>query len=43
VGTEIFTIICFFVHNFGYRYARKSFKGSQDADVGLVSKNLEPK
>jgi len=27
----------FFGHNFGYRYARKSFKGSKDADFGLVS------
>jgi len=38
VGAEIFTNFCFFVHNFGYRYARKSFKGSKDADFGLVFK-----
>jgi len=43
VGAEIFTKFCFFVYNFGYRYARKSFKGSKDADFGLISKNIEPK
>jgi len=40
VGAEIFTNFCFFVHNFGYRYARKPFKGSKDADFGLVSKTI---
>jgi len=39
VGAEIFTNFWCFVHNFGYRYARKSFKGSKDADFGLVSTN----
>jgi len=36
----MFTKFCFIVHNFGYRYARKSFKGSKDADVGLVSTKI---
>jgi len=27
-------------HNFRSRYARKSFKGSKDADCGLVSKQI---
>jgi len=40
VGAEIFTNFWCFVHNFGYRYARKSFKGSKDADFGLVSENI---
>jgi len=41
VGVEIFTNFCFFIHNFGYRHARKPFKGSKDADFCLVSeKNL---
>jgi len=40
VGTDIFTNFEFFGHNFGYRYARKSFKGSKDADFGLVSENI---
>jgi len=31
-------IFVFFVHYFGHRYARKSFKGSKDVDFGLVSK-----
>jgi len=39
VGAEIFTNIVF-SHNFGYRYARKSFKGSKDADFGLVSEKI---
>jgi len=44
VGTEIFTNFCFFIHNFGYRYARKPFKGCKDADFCLVSaKNLSQK
>jgi len=44
VGAEIVTNFCFFIHNFGYRYARKPFKGSKDADFGLGSeKKLEPK
>jgi len=38
VCAEIFTNFCFFVHNFGYRYARKPFKAFKDADFGLVSK-----
>ena len=33
-------IFVFFVHNFGYRYARKSFKGSEDVDFGVVSKQI---
>jgi len=36
-GVEIFTNFCFFINNFGYRYARKPFKGSKDADFGLIS------
>jgi len=40
VGAEIFTNFCFFVHNFGYRYERKSFKGSKDADFGLASEKI---
>jgi len=40
VGADIFTNFWCFVHNFGYRYARKSFKGSKDADFGLVSKKI---
>jgi len=44
VGVEIFTNFCFFIHNFGYRYARKLFKDSKDADFCLVSeKNLSQK
>jgi len=39
-GAEIFTNFMCFVHNFGYRYTRKSFKGSKDADFGLVSKKV---
>ena len=39
VGAEIFTNFCFFIHNFGYRYARKPFKGSKDVDFCLVSEN----
>jgi len=37
VGAEIVTNCGLFGHNFGYRYARKSFKVSKDADFGLVS------
>jgi len=35
----------FFIHNYGYRYARKPFKGSKEADFCLVSekKNLSQK
>jgi len=40
VGAEVFTNFVFFGHNFGYRYARKSFKGSNHADFGLVSKTI---
>jgi len=40
VGAEIFTNFWCFVHNFGYRYARKSFKCSKDADFGLVSEKF---
>jgi len=37
-------IFVFLSNNFGYRYARKPFKGSKDADFGLVSeKNLSQK
>ena len=37
VEAENFTNFWFFIHNFGYRFARESFKGSKDADFGLVS------
>jgi len=40
VGAEILTNFWWFVHNFGYRYARNSFKGSKDADFGLVSEQI---
>jgi len=41
VGAESFTNFCFFIHYFGYAYARKPLKGSKDADFCLVSeKNL---
>ena len=40
MGAEIVTKFCFFVHSFGYRYARKSFKDSKDEDFGLVSKKI---
>jgi len=40
VAAEIFTNFWCFVHNFGYRYARKSFKGSKDGDFGLVSEKI---
>jgi len=40
VGAKIFTNFVFFGHDFGYRYARKSFKGFKDADFGLVSKKI---
>jgi len=40
VGVEIFTNFWCFVHDFGYRYARKSFKGSKDVDFSLVSKKI---
>ena len=44
VGAEIFTNFCFFIHNFGYNYVRKLFKGFKDADFCLVSKkNLSKK
>jgi len=44
VGAEIFTNFCFFIRSFGYRYARKPFKGSEDVDFCLVSeKNLSQK
>jgi len=44
VGAEIFTNFCFFIHNFGYAYARKPVKGSKDVDFCLVSKkNLSQK
>jgi len=36
-GCRNFHQFVFFIHNFGYRYARKPFKGSEDADFGLVS------
>jgi len=36
----MFTNFGFFGHDFGYRYARKSFKGSKDVDFGLVSENF---
>jgi len=40
VGVQIFTNFWCFVHNFGYRYARKSFKVSKDADFDLVSEKV---
>ena len=40
MGADIFTNFWCFVHNFGYRYARKSFKGSKDADIGLASEKI---
>jgi len=40
MGAEIFTNFWCFVHNYRYRYVRKSFKGSKDADFGLVSKKI---
>jgi len=40
VAAEIFTNFCFFGRNFGYRYARKSFKGSKDGDFGLASEKI---
>jgi len=40
VGAEIFTNFWCFVHTFDYRYARKSFKGSKDADFGLESEKI---
>ena len=40
MDVEIFTNLWCFVHNFHYRYARKSFKGSKDADFALVSKTV---
>jgi len=35
-----FSPILFFVHNFGYRYARYPFKGCKDADFCLVSDKI---
>jgi len=36
-----FSPICFFIHNCGYRYGRKPFKGFKDTAFGVVSeKNL---
>jgi len=44
LGAEILTNFCFFIYNCGYRYARKPFKGSKDADFCQVSKkNLSQK
>jgi len=40
VNAEIFTKFWFCIHDFGYRYVRKPFKGPKDADFGLVSKNI---
>jgi len=40
VGAEIFTNFSCFVHNFGYRFARRSFKGSEDADFGAISEKI---
>jgi len=40
VGAEIFTNFWCFVHNCGYRYTGKSFKGYKDADFGLVSEKI---
>jgi len=33
-------ILFFFYHDFGYRYARKLFKGFKDADFSLVSEKI---
>ena len=35
-----FSPILFFVHSFGYRYARYPFKGCKDADFCLVSDKI---
>ena len=40
MGAEIFTNFWCFVHNYRYRYVRKSFKGSKDVDFSLVSKKI---
>ena len=40
VSAEMLTNFGFFIDNFGYRYARKPFKGSKDAEFGLVSANI---
>jgi len=40
VDAEIFTNFGVFVHNLGYRYARKPSKGSKYADFDLVSKKI---
>jgi len=40
VSAEIFTNFVFYIDNVGYRYARKPFKGSKDADFGLVSEKM---
>ena len=37
---KFFTNFVFFGHNFACRYLRKSFKGSKDADFGLVSETI---
>jgi len=42
-GCRNFHQFCFFIHNFGYRYVRKPFKGSKDADFGLVSEKTRAK
>jgi len=35
--------IGFLSHNFGFRYAEKPIKGSEDVDFRLVSKNMSQK
>jgi len=40
VSAEIFTNFGVFIHNFGYRYARKPFKSYKDVDFGLVSDKI---
>ena len=39
-GSKILINFWFMSHIFRSRYARKSFKGSKDADIGLVSKKI---
>jgi len=39
-GSKLWVNFWFMSHNFRSRYARKSFKGSKDADFGLVSKKV---
>jgi len=38
VGVKIIANLCFLAHDFGFRYAGKTLKGSNDADHSQVSK-----